>query len=147
MKCVHLPCKLQGDENVGPVVRQKDRLTEGGSGYRRKRTDQWGRPRFRSQLTQTEAGGLGHIPGPSTGKVAPRDLRDGIPHLSSLICWYHPTSLLAPLVVLEYNKSSPTAGLHLDIHSVTRHSFLDTSCSPSEFQVRCQIKLGGSTDI
>ena len=34
-----LPQALQSDENMGPVVRQKDRLPEGSSCYRRMKTD------------------------------------------------------------------------------------------------------------
>ena len=60
---------------MGPVVRQKDKLTERGSWLRRKKTGQWGRPRFRFQLNGSRQLALGTflnfmMPGPAAGKVA-----------------------------------------------------------------------------
>lgn len=71
----------------GPCVRQKDRLTEGGSSYRRKRSDQWDRPGFGSQLTQPKASGLGR----GLGKLPPGSSVMGYPISSvSSACTTHP---------------------------------------------------------
>lgn len=67
---------------MGPALRQKDKLTDGGSCPQG------------SYLPNSAALETITKPGPSTGQAAHGDLCDGVP-LSGLICWSHPTSLLS----------------------------------------------------
>ena len=60
---------------MGPVVRWKDKLTDGGS--QKNRTDQMGRPGLGYKLHNSKD--LGQFPEPYwTGKVAHRDLCVGV---------------------------------------------------------------------